>query len=295
MEDGTTYTSAAALLCVVELGIGQSDQCQGAAIEVPSQGRQTDTDRHYWGYIRILMGNFLLPYPALHIRRQSHCVVKFGVGQNAGELFASIARHQISRPLQARFQYSGNLAQAVVASLVSVPVVESLEKIYIQHDDGQGQFAARCARPFHRQLLIKITSVVYAGKSVQKHQFSQQIGLKFKSEMGSYPGAYYGRIDRLGDKVHCAQTQSMRLLCCISMCGHKNDRDVGCCLMGLELCAHLKTVHTRHDDIQKHQIWGVIPANRKSLGTAGRHEDLVVASKHLVHDLDIDGLVVHHQ
>ena len=75
----------------------------------------------------------------------------------------------------------------------------------------------------------------------------------------------------------------------------KNDGNMPQVLAGLEMGAYLKTVHSGHDHIQQDQVGRIVLANRQGLGSAGRHEDLVLAREGLVHDLDINRLVIHHQ
>ena len=79
------------------------------------------------------------------------------------------------------------------------------------------------------------------------------------------------------------------------MGGHKNDGDIAGGGVVLELGADLKTIHARHYNIQKHQIGRIGLADGQGLFTVGGHEHLVVGPKHLVHNLNVDGLVVDHK
>ena len=81
----------------------------------------------------------------------------------------------------------------------------------------------------------------------------------------------------------------------VGMGRNKNHRDIARGLVGLELGTYLKAVHARHHDIEQHQIRRIVPAQAQRLGATGGHEDLVIAAEHLVHDLDVDGLIVHDQ
>lgn len=75
----------------------------------------------------------------------------------------------------------------------------------------------------------------------------------------------------------------------------KHHRNVAGGFVGFEPGAHFKAVHARHDHVQKDQVWRVVLANGKCLCTTGGHEYLAIPGERLVHDLDVDGLVVNHQ
>ena len=113
--------------------------------------------------------------------------------------------------------------------------------------------------------------------------------------MGFDPRPHYRWIDWLGDEIHRTYAESMGFLRRVTVGSHKNDGDIAGGGVGFELGADLKTVHAWHDDIQQHQIGRVGLADRQSLFTVGGHEHLIVGTKHLVHNLYVDGLVVDHK
>ena len=218
-----------------------------------------------------------------------------GFGQHAGELFTTIACHQVCRAAQAGLECTGHQAQRVVPGLVAIAVVEQLEKIHIQQDQRQRRVVARRPGPLGGHLLVEIAAVKDTGQAIQKHQLAQQVGLELQCQVGFDPGPHDIRIDGLGNKVHCTQAQTVGFLCRIGVGGNKDDRYVARALVGLKALADFKTVQARHHHVEQDQIGRVAAANAQCLLTVGCHEHLVVSGKAAVHHLDVDRLVVHHQ
>ena len=70
---------------------------------------------------------------ARHCQRAS----EVGVRQHAGEFLATVARDHVARPLQRRLQGRRDAAQAVVASLVAVAIIEALEEVHVDQHHAQ--------------------------------------------------------------------------------------------------------------------------------------------------------------
>ena len=102
-------------------------------------------------------------------------------------------------------------------------------------------------------------------------------------------------IDRLGNEIHRPQTESMGFLGGVGVGRYKNNRDVAGRRIRLQPLADFKAVQAWHDHVQQDQIGRVTFAKAQGLFAIGCHEDLIVASKASVHDLNIDRLIVNNQ
>ena len=87
----------------------------------------------------------------------------------------------------------------------------------------------------------------------------------------------------------------MRFLGRVGMGGDKHHGNVAGGFIRLELGADFKAIHAWHHHIEQHQVRRVAFADAKGLRATGCHEHLAFPGKRLVHDLDVDGLVIHHQ
>ncbi|MNU07191.1 hypothetical protein D3C72_2526780 [compost metagenome] len=65
-----------------------------------------------------------------------------GIGEDDGELLAAVAAGRVAFPLHAGGHRRRNLPQRVVAGEVAAAVVEQLEMVHIQHQQGERLFAA---------------------------------------------------------------------------------------------------------------------------------------------------------
>lgn len=61
---------------------------------------------------------------------------------------------------------------------------------------------ACCARPFNRELLVKLAPVDHARQAIQKNQLAHHVRLKFQCEMCLDPRPHHGGVDRFGYEVY---------------------------------------------------------------------------------------------
>src|SRR5207253_3927969 len=62
---------------------------------------------------------------------------RIGFWKNDYELLAAITGHQISSTIQCLVEGNGDLFQAAVAALMAIGIVESLEKVGVDHDQRE--------------------------------------------------------------------------------------------------------------------------------------------------------------
>ena len=227
--------------------------------------------------------------------RQKQRPRQCGVGQQADELFTTVACDQVTWPPQAVPQCGGHAAQAVVTCLVAVTVVVALEKIDIEQHHAQRAVVASGAAPLGRQPLVKVAPVVNPCEAIDVDPLAQQIGLGLQRQVRAHAGAHDLRVDGLGNEVHRTQLQSQRLCRFVVVGGDEDDRDVAGCGIGLQPTAHLVAIHAGHHHVQQHQVGLLGKAHRQRLLATGGHQHLMVGGKGLVQRLDVDRLVIHHQ
>jgi hypothetical protein len=93
---------------------------------------------------------------------------RIGVGQDARKLLAAVARHHIGRTIQAALQCLGSAAQAVIARLVPVEIVEALEEVDVEQQQRQRRAVAPRTLPLVEQSLVEVTPVEDAREAVDE-------------------------------------------------------------------------------------------------------------------------------
>jgi hypothetical protein len=86
-----------------------------------------------------------------------------GVGQDDGELFPTVAGGEVGRAPCEFLQPAAERLQAIVARLVAVRVVEALEMIDVDQQQGERLPLASTARVFLGQRIVEGAAVVQAG------------------------------------------------------------------------------------------------------------------------------------
>src|SRR5690242_9555584 len=96
-----------------------------------------DADRH-----RAERRSHMRPPQVMYGATDAFCnlrrIVRAGARQDDGEFLTTVARRQIVWMKQAADDGHGNIAQAQVAALMAVAVVELLEVVDIDHQHGEG-------------------------------------------------------------------------------------------------------------------------------------------------------------
>ena len=122
------HAVASRVFCRVERGIGCADQCRKIGVGSGCQCRDANTDGNMRGDIRMRMGQRQFPDAIADALGDRIGAVFQGSRHDDGELLATIACREISRTEKRRCNRTYDLAQAFVTLLVSVAVVEALEK-----------------------------------------------------------------------------------------------------------------------------------------------------------------------
>ena len=95
-----------------------------------------------------------------HLRRREHVRAR----QEQRELLAAVARRAIHRAARGSVEHPRHLAQRLVALLVAIGVVERLEVIHVEHQEGERRALVLGVLPFHAQDLIEVAAVVELGQ-----------------------------------------------------------------------------------------------------------------------------------
>ena len=100
-----------------------------------------------------------------------------GRGQGSDELLAAIAGQQIVTPLQAASKNGGDRLQALISFRVAIGVIEALEVVDIDHENGQAKTLAPRAAVGRAKRFIEAASVAQAGQWITPCQFFQLVAL----------------------------------------------------------------------------------------------------------------------
>src|SRR5438105_1541332 len=95
---------------------------------------------------------------------------RIGFWKNDYELLAAITGHQISGAIQCLVEGSGYLFQAIVAALMAIGIVESLEKVGINHDQREHRAGTARAPPLEVENLFEMTVVSDPRQTIQAGQ-----------------------------------------------------------------------------------------------------------------------------
>src|ERR1051325_4689976 len=98
-----------------------------------------------------------------------------GFWKNDRELFAAITGHEISGAIQCLMEVNGDLFQAVVATLMAIGIVESLEKVGINHDQRERHIGTTRAPPLQVEHLLEMTAVSDPRQAIQAGQTLQML------------------------------------------------------------------------------------------------------------------------
>ncbi len=90
-----------------------------------------------------------------------------GVDEEGDELLASVARHEVGRPVERLVHGLGHAHEALVAGLVAVGVVEALEVVDVAEDEREGRLVAGAPAPLLAQRGVETPAVGDLGERVE--------------------------------------------------------------------------------------------------------------------------------
>ena len=133
-------------------------------------GGDADTGGDAQGFFFI--GERVLPDPLAKALAQGNGFVQVGVGQDHGELFATVATGHIVFA-DAFIQQVAEFLEHPVAAQMAVSVVDPFEMVEIDHAKGQSVAIALGARKFPIESFLQVAPVEHAGQLVTDGHFGQ--------------------------------------------------------------------------------------------------------------------------
>ena len=113
------------------------------------------------------MGKVEVHHCAAHHLSNPAGAFKAGVGQDHGKFFSAKARDHVDGAAGNAIHFSGEQCQAHVAALVAERVVERLEVVNIEKDEGERRIGAVEARTLLFECLIEAAPVSQSGKGIR--------------------------------------------------------------------------------------------------------------------------------
>ena len=128
----TLETVATFFFGLIKHSVGLFDQSHRLALGLRHDAGDTQTDRHVLGSLRVLVRNLQLPDRLLKLGRNVGGAARVGVGQEADELFSTVAPHEVVCATD-RGQSFPYLPEDFISGDVSVVVVVLFETVDVQH------------------------------------------------------------------------------------------------------------------------------------------------------------------
>jgi hypothetical protein len=244
--------------------------------------------------------------------------VQRGTGQDEHELLAAVAAYPVDLA-RVVTQDPGELAQHLIAGLMSVGVVDTLEHVEVAHDARER--LTETERMLERlfQPLFEPPAVVDAGKSVgarDAHELvvdGEQLGAlaldfllqRFGTEQRPDPRLELGETNRLGDVIIGAGVETDHLVFRRIKGGLHDDRNERQALVGLDAPRHLEAVDLRQHHVEQDQVGERLgSAGRRTerrddgerfLAVVGDHRRVPASLEVVLQDRDVVGVVVDDQ
>ena len=244
--------------------------------------------------------------------------VQSGTGQDQHELLAAVAAHPVDLP-RVVAQDLGKLAQHLIAGLMPVRVIDTLEHVEVAHHARErlvetDRMLERLFQPF-----LEAPAVVDAGEGVgarDAHELvvdGEQLGAlaldlllqRLDAQQRADPRFELGEIDRFGDVVVGAGVETDHLVLGGIEGGLHDDRDERQALIGLDAPRHLEAVdlgqhHVEQDQVRQWLGSGGCGTERREdgerlLAVVGDHRRVSAGLKVVPQDRDVVGVVVDDQ
>ncbi len=114
-----------------------------------------------------------------------------------------------------------------------------------------------------------------------------------KLDVGAYPCKHDVGIERLGDVIHRAEGEAVRLALHRVHRGDEDDRDVARRRVGLEGLQHLVAVHVRHHDVEQDHVGQRADGDRMQCALSrDGGADTIVRAQRLAEDGEVLGRVI---
>ena len=213
-------------------------------------------------------------------------------GQQQRKLLAAIARDHVGRALAGGLQQVGDGLQAGIAGRMAVAVIEQLEMVHIQQQQGQRITAAPAALPLARQRGIKAAPVGHIGQGVDGGHAAQLVGHLLDAQLRLDAGQHQRGADRLGDEIGRAKIEAADLKRRLVVAGDKDHRYLGQIRVGLQVLADFEAAHAGHFGVEKNQVGRHLTGQAQRVGTVGGKVQLGNAVEDAAQEPNGAGVVV---